>query len=237
MRKRRKKKDAQKDGRVNFHDANKFVQGQIVRIRVQNWVTFVDAKMDGINGLNFVVAPNGSGKSSIVSAICIGLGGKPSALGKTGSRIVDFIKRGHDKAMIEITLHRAIEMSNGVWHDATIKRVIKRKEDGSQQITTTLNGRPIKQAQLQKFKERINLKVENPCQFLSQDRVSVFAGLTDKERLMETMKAIGQGKLHESYEKLIELDKEKRKLDEQKAVGDKYVEKERKKKRCDDRDG
>jgi len=54
-------------------------------------------------GLNVVVGANGTGKSTIVCGICLGLGGKPSILGRASS-VTEYIKRGKTTAVIEIEL-------------------------------------------------------------------------------------------------------------------------------------
>ena len=46
---------------------------------------------------------SGTGKSSIVCAICLGMAGKPTVLGRAAA-ISDYIKYGHNKALIEIEL-------------------------------------------------------------------------------------------------------------------------------------
>lgn len=53
--------------------------------------------------LNVVIGPNGTGKSTIVCAICLGLAGKTSFLGRAQSP-TDFIKYGRSKARIELEL-------------------------------------------------------------------------------------------------------------------------------------
>ena len=53
--------------------------------------------------LNVIIGPNGTGKSSIVCAICLGMAGKPSILGRAGS-LSDYIKYGKNYANIEIEL-------------------------------------------------------------------------------------------------------------------------------------
>ena len=53
--------------------------------------------------LNVVIGPNGTGKSTLVCAICLGMTGKPSVLGRASS-LSDFIKYGKNKATIEIEL-------------------------------------------------------------------------------------------------------------------------------------
>jgi len=54
-------------------------------------------------GLNVVVGANGTGKSTIVCGICLGLGGKPSILGRASS-VTEYIKHGKPSAVIEIEL-------------------------------------------------------------------------------------------------------------------------------------
>ena len=53
--------------------------------------------------LNVIIGPNGTGKSTIVCAICLGMLGKPSVLGRAGN-ICDFIKYGKNRAVVEIEL-------------------------------------------------------------------------------------------------------------------------------------
>jgi len=54
-------------------------------------------------GLNVVIGANGTGKSTIVCGICLGLGGKPSILGRATS-VTEYIKHGETTAVIEIEL-------------------------------------------------------------------------------------------------------------------------------------
>lgn len=53
--------------------------------------------------LNVIIGPNGTGKSSIVCAICLGLGGKTGLLGRA-QQVGDYIKYGCPKAKIELEL-------------------------------------------------------------------------------------------------------------------------------------
>jgi chromosome segregation ATPase len=54
-------------------------------------------------GLNVVIGPNGTGKSTIVCGICLGLAGSPKILGRQNT-IPEFIKHGESSAVIEIDL-------------------------------------------------------------------------------------------------------------------------------------
>lgn len=55
------------------------------------------------SNLNVIIGPNGTGKSTIVCAICLGMTGKPSVLGRAAN-ISDYIKYGKNKAVIEMEL-------------------------------------------------------------------------------------------------------------------------------------
>lgn len=51
--------------------------GAIVRIKVSNFVTYTSAEFHPGPKLNMVIGPNGTGKSTLVCAICLGLGWGP----------------------------------------------------------------------------------------------------------------------------------------------------------------
>lgn len=57
--------------------------GAIVRIKVKNFVTYTSAEFFPGPKLNMVIGPNGTGKSTLVCAICLGLGWGPKV------RVVD----------------------------------------------------------------------------------------------------------------------------------------------------
>ena len=54
----------------------------------------------------------------------------------------------------------------------------------------------------------MNIRVDNLCQFLPQDKVTQFSKMTPQELLESTQMAIGMHDLHGKHEKLIELWKE-----------------------------
>jgi recombinational DNA repair ATPase RecF len=64
------------DTRV-FH-ACRYVPGSIVRVQLENFVTYDFVEFRPGPNLNMIFGPNGTGKSSIACALCIGLNGAPS---------------------------------------------------------------------------------------------------------------------------------------------------------------
>lgn len=55
-----------------------FQPGSIVRIKAENFVTYTAVEFFPGPNLNMVIGPNGTGKSTIVCAICLGLGSSPA---------------------------------------------------------------------------------------------------------------------------------------------------------------
>jgi len=51
--------------------------GSIVRVKLTNFVTYTDVEFHPGPSLNMVIGPNGTGKSTLVCAICLGLGWGP----------------------------------------------------------------------------------------------------------------------------------------------------------------
>ena len=55
-------------------DAKGFQPGAIVRVKLTNFVTYTSAEFFPGPSLNMIIGPNGTGKSTLVCAICMGLG-------------------------------------------------------------------------------------------------------------------------------------------------------------------
>ena len=51
--------------------------GSIVRVKLENFVTYTAVEFLPGPSLNMVIGPNGTGKSTLVCAICLGLGWSP----------------------------------------------------------------------------------------------------------------------------------------------------------------
>lgn len=55
----------------------KYQPGSIVRVELENFVTYTAVEFFPGPSLNMVIGPNGTGKSTLVCAICLGLGWGP----------------------------------------------------------------------------------------------------------------------------------------------------------------
>ncbi|EGX94858.1 structural maintenance of chromosome complex subunit SmcA [Cordyceps militaris CM01] len=185
---------------------DEFQPGSIVRVLVQNFVTYEKAEFFPGPYLNMVIGPNGTGKSSLVCAICLGLGYSPKHLGRAGS-IKEFVKHGREKATVEIELQR--RPSDRYNH--TVKVQIRRDQNTQK---WWLNGKETTHKNVQDLVRSLKIQVDNLCQFLPQDRVVEFAASTPVQLLQETIRAAAPEEMLLWQSKLRELFKEKKELTE-----------------------
>ncbi|KAK0729779.1 SMC5-like protein [Lasiosphaeris hirsuta] len=167
--------------RTNIMTRNEFQPGAIVRVKLQNFVTYEKAKFSLGPNLNMVIGPNGTGKSSLICAICLGLGYPSSVLGRA-SAFGEFVKHGKDEAEIEIELQRKTVHDQNYIVGLCIKR-----EDNSRKFT--LNGSRATLKDIQSLMRSLRIQIDNLCQFLPQDKVAEFAGLSPVELLEKTLLA------------------------------------------------
>ncbi|KAK2765042.1 Structural maintenance of chromosomes protein 5 [Arachnomyces sp. PD_36] len=182
---------------TNGVDTNKHAPGAIVRMKLTNFVTFSSAEVAPGPKLNMVLGPNGTGKSTLVCAICLGLGWGPQHLGRAKD-VGEFVKNGCREATIEIELAGGhIRRRNPV-----IRRVIKHEGNKS---TFTINGNASTRNDVLKLAREFSIQIDNLCQFLPQDKVSEFAALSPVELLHSTQRAAAGPEMiqwHETLKKL-----------------------------------
>jgi len=166
---------------TNGLSKNEFQPGAIVRVKLQNFVTYEKAEFSLGPNLNMVIGPNGTGKSSLVCAICLGLGYPSHVLGRA-SAYGEFVKHGKDEAEIEVELQK----KPGEAKNHVVGLCIRR-EDNSRKFT--LNGQRATHKDVQNLMKSLRIQIDNLCQFLPQDKVAEFAGLGPVELLDKTLQA------------------------------------------------
>ncbi|XP_055206746.2 structural maintenance of chromosomes protein 5 isoform X6 [Gorilla gorilla gorilla] len=165
-----------------------FVEGSIVRISMENFLTYDICEVSPGPHLNMIVGANGTGKSSIVCAICLGLAGKPAFMGRA-DKVGFFVKRGCSRGMVEIELFRA-----------SGNLVITREIDvAKNQSFWFINKKSTTQKIVEEKVAALNIQVGNLCQFLPQDKVGEFAKLSKIELLEATEKSIGPPEMHKYH--------------------------------------
>ncbi|CAB4423620.1 unnamed protein product [Rhizophagus irregularis] len=177
-----------------------YQMGSIVRVNLKNFVTYDSVEFFPGPNLNMIIGPNGTGKSTIVCAIALGLGWNTSLLGRARD-ISDFVKHGQERASIEIEL----KSENPI----VITRTIEKSNNSSR---WKINGKNATLRDVLAKVNTLNIQVDNLCQFLPQDKVSEFAQLSPSELLVQTQKAVGDKEMTEWHERLIKLRDEEKTL-------------------------
>uniref|UniRef100_A0A452V9I2 Structural maintenance of chromosomes protein 5 n=1 Tax=Ursus maritimus TaxID=29073 RepID=A0A452V9I2_URSMA len=164
--------------------------------------------------LNMIIGANGTGKSSIVCAICLGLAGKPAFMGRA-DKVGFFVKRGCSKGMVEIELFR----TSG-------NLVITREIDvAKNQSSWFINKKSTTQKVVEEQVAALNIQVGNLCQFLPQDKVGEFAKLSKIELLEATEKSIGPPEMHRYHCELKNFREKEKQLETSCKEKTEYLEK------------
>lgn len=106
-------------------NTHEFQPGSIKWIYCENFVTYSKIVANPTPSLNMVIGPNGTGKSTLVCAMCLGLGWDPKVLGRA-KNVSEFVKHGSTEAIIQIKLQGQPNET-----DPVIKRKIKKESNRS----------------------------------------------------------------------------------------------------------
>lgn len=177
---RRRDSTASASPQPNGQSNSGFQPGAIVRVKLKDFVTYNEAEFFLGPSLNMVIGPNGTGKSSLVCAICLGLGFPSNVLGRA-TAYGEFVKHGKDEATIEVELQGEPGESNYV-----VGLLITR-ENNSRDFT--INRRKATHKEVHQLMNTLRIQIDNLCQFLPQEKVAEFAGLTPVELLEKTLQA------------------------------------------------
>jgi chromosome segregation ATPase len=183
-----------------------FQPGSIVRVKLTNFVTYTAAEFHPGPSLNMVIGPNGTGKSTLVCAICLGLGWSPSHLGRA-KELGEFVKHGCREAEIEIELAAGPNLRR----NPIIRRIIKR--EGNKNFFH-IGDRSATQKDVQALARQFSIQIDNLCQFLPQDRVVEFAALSPVDLLRETQRAAAPDQMVRWHEDLKDLRRKQKKLED-----------------------
>lgn len=211
---RKRKADGSKSLSGRQEQYKQHVEGAIVRIKMENFLTYDMCEVLPGPHLNMIVGANGTGKSSIVCAICLGLAGKTSFIGRA-DKVGFYVKRGCQKGSVELELYRA----SG---NLILTREI---QVSNNQSTWYING---KNASLKMVEEQVaalNIQVGNLCQFLPQDKVGEFAKLSKIELLEATEKSIGPPEMYNYHCELKNYRKNEKDLEDLCKSKEEFLEK------------
>lgn len=161
-----------------------FTPGSIMRIELKHFMTHQHTVLVPSSGVNFILGANGSGKSSIVCAMCLGLGGTPSNM-ERGGDLKAFVMNGKDQATIKILL-KGRHYDSGDWE--ITRTIVGREGRGSNRWS--INGAERTNEEAQSFlRGALSINMDNFCMFLPQERVGNFSRMSPDELLLSTMHA------------------------------------------------
>ncbi|KAH8513662.1 hypothetical protein H0E87_006796 [Populus deltoides] len=150
--------------------------GTISRIRLENFMCHDNLQIELDQWVNFVTGRNGSGKSAILTALCIAFGCRAKGTQRAAT-LKDFIKTGCSYAVVEVEVRNRGEESYkpDIYGDSII---IERRINQSSSTTVLKDhqGRKVasRREDLRELIEHFNIDVENPCVIMSQDKSREF---------------------------------------------------------------
>ncbi|KAJ1426545.1 SMCs flexible hinge superfamily [Sesbania bispinosa] len=150
--------------------------GIIKRLRLENFMCHSNHETEFGSHVNFITGQNGSGKSAILTALCVAFGCRAKGT-QRASTLKDFIKTGASNAVIHVEIQNEgedafkPEIYGGV--------IIVERRISESATSTTLKdhqGKKVcsRKADLQEIIEHFNIDVENPCVIMSQDKSREF---------------------------------------------------------------
>ncbi|KAM3859219.1 structural maintenance of chromosomes protein 6-like [Diretmus argenteus] len=155
------------------------------------------------SNVNFVVGNNGSGKSAVLTALIVALGGKAQATSR-GSSLRCFVKEGESSADVSVTLRNKgrYAYKPEVYGDSIIIDLRITREGNRSYKLRSKTGQLVsaKKEELVSILERFHIQVNNPVSILTQEMSKHFLhskGEGDKYRFF--MKATQLEQMKEDY--------------------------------------
>ncbi|KAJ4911743.1 Structural maintenance of chromosomes protein 6A [Raphanus sativus] len=150
--------------------------GTIQKIRLENFMCHSNLEIEFGEWVNFITGQNGSGKSAILTALCVAFGCRAKGT-QRASTLKDFIKTGCSDALVHVQMNNQGDdaFKPRVYGDTL---VIERRIShfASSTVLKDSQGRKIsnRKEELRELVEHYNIDVENPCVIMSQDKSREF---------------------------------------------------------------
>uniref|UniRef100_A0A1J3I1T9 Structural maintenance of chromosomes protein 6 n=1 Tax=Noccaea caerulescens TaxID=107243 RepID=A0A1J3I1T9_NOCCA len=159
----------------SFND-QRSVSGTIRRIRLENFMCHSNLEIEFGEWVNFITGQNGSGKSAILTALCVAFGCRAKGTQRAAT-LKDFIKTGCSYAVVHVEMKNQGEdaFKPEIYGDIII---IERRitDSASSTVLKDRQGKKIssRREELRELVEHFNIDVENPCVVMSQDKSREF---------------------------------------------------------------
>ncbi|KAM7356002.1 structural maintenance of chromosomes 5 [Cochliomyia hominivorax] len=177
--------------------------GKIKTVCCKNFVTYSRCEFNPSEYLNVIIGPNGTGKSTLVSAIVLSLGGEPILLARSTS-IGEYVKNGCDSATVSVEVY-----DNNDLDDVKVT-IFQRSFDIHNKSQFYVNGQPLSKKIFLEAVSRYNIQISNLCQFLPQDKVQDFAKIEPPEILNNTINSVCNMEEIENFKELKRLRNEQK---------------------------
>ncbi|ANB11037.1 DNA repair protein SMC6 [Sugiyamaella lignohabitans] len=165
--------------------------GKIISVQMINFMCHSNLTISLGRRINFIVGKNGSGKSAVLTAIIIGLGGRASDTDR-GSSISDVIKEGQQMASIRIKFDNVGKLSfrHEIYGDFfTLERAISRTERAghSNYNVYTQSGKKMKISRTDILEmlsiSHFSIDIDNQFAILTQDQARTFLVARTQEEM------------------------------------------------------
>ncbi|KAK4570872.1 hypothetical protein RGQ29_029649 [Quercus rubra] len=150
--------------------------GIIRNVRMENFMCHSHLQIELGEWVNFITGQNGSGKSAILTALCVAFGCRAKGT-QRASTLKDFIKTGCSYAVVCVEIKNEGEdaFKPEIYGDTIIleRRIT---ESTSTTVLKDHQGRKVasRKDDLREIVEHFNIDVENPCVIMSQDKSREF---------------------------------------------------------------
>ena len=164
----------------------------------------------GLN-VNFIVGRNGSGKSALLSALIVGLGGKAGQTSR-GNSLKSFVKTGCTAAKIEVTIrNQGTEAYKRelYGHSIIVERKVSVDGSGGYKIKSALNVVvSTRKKDLVSILDNFNIQIDNPVAILTQDVSRNFLATSNSKKKYELfLKATLLERLSQDYDHIVAQNK------------------------------
>ncbi|KAF6748514.1 hypothetical protein DFP72DRAFT_916170 [Ephemerocybe angulata] len=154
--------------------------GLVQAIELEDFMCHKKLNFEFGQQINFIIGHNGSGKSAVLSALTVALGGKTTSTGR-GTGLKSLIREGQHQATVTLKIKN--EGPEAYRHDVYGDSIVIRRRfnvDGNTTWrimdatgTTTVSN---KKEELSAICDHMNIQVDNPINVLTQDSARMFLG-------------------------------------------------------------
>ncbi|RZC69200.1 hypothetical protein C5167_032305 [Papaver somniferum] len=180
---------------------NPLMGGIIKKIHVENFMCHTSLDIELGECVNFITGQNGSGKSAILTALCVAFGSTAKGTQRAAT-LKDFIKTGCSYALVCVEIKNQGEeaFKPEIYGDVIIVERRVTESSGSTIALKNHQGKKVasRRADVMEIVEHFNIDVENPCVIMSQDKSREFLHSgNDKDKFKFFFKATLLQQVHD----------------------------------------